>query len=362
MVEVALLSGKLPPLDKDGIGDYTAHLGSALPQDKVKVVLAKPERNLLKHLKKELQGVKIVHVQHPSFGANPKQALVPFLVKIANPGAIVITTMHEWDNMHPLMRNVMIPLVAMSKHIVFASKTEMKRYRDSRVGRSLRKETTYIPIGSNLEKPILDSETILKFRNERVLENGKWDKVIAHFGFINASKQPEKLLDALKLIVQKSPRTKLLFVGDFFPHRMDRKAEFVALIQSMDLQDNVEITGFIEDQQLAANLLAASDAVIALFNDGVRFCSGSFWYSAQLGNPIITTLPKDPEEFAGVEHAIAEPHVRLVGVESTPDDIATQIDSLPEFEPIRFQGIDPPSWGDIAHQHTDLYESFGVKF
>lgn len=360
MPKIALVSGKLPPHDKDGVGDYTALLAESLPEGSVKLVHAKLGGGLLAHLRTELKGIELVHIQHPSFGANPRQALIPFLVRLANPRAKIVTTMHEWANMHPLMRRAMVPLVAASKHLIFVSKIEQKRYLSSNVNKLLHKTSSYIPIGSNLEEPVLDANDLLEFRQTRILENGRWNRVVTHFGFIYESKQPEKMLEALQVAIQTQPRTKLLLVGDFFAHRMDRKTAFVEQIAAMGLTDNVEITGFIEDENEAARLLAASDGVLALYNDGLRFCRGSFWYTTQLGVPIITTAPQDVDEFAGSEEALASPHVTLVAPDASPAEIAAKINALPEYAPLRYPTITPPEWSSIAKEHEEVYKSLGV--
>jgi glycosyltransferase involved in cell wall biosynthesis len=350
---IALISGLLPPAP-DGIGMYTARLAEELGPE-VEVVhlpVSSGFATWFRILRRSRRSV--MHVQYPSWGASWRQAVVPFLVKLAAPRAVVVTTFHEWAGMRRLMRWSALPLLWISTELIAVSRTVQAQLEQSRIRNLQRKTVTYIPMTSLMEVPAVPSPRSLADRRA-LLRAGGWDRVVTHFGFVYASKQPERLIEALALVNAGQRRCRLVFVGGFFQHRPERELDFRRRIDELGLTDAVELMGFIDDPVESAEIIGASDAAIAMYEDGASVRRTSLWYLAQLGTSIITTEPTLRNEFDGTALDLTDERFHVLPRNAGAEELARAIESLPLGVLPRRQAIEPPAWSAVASSHRERY-------
>jgi glycosyltransferase involved in cell wall biosynthesis len=355
---VALITGNYPPDSHDGSADYNLRLVDSISDPSVLQVAYIPiGKSFWSRLwQSPIRSAKILHFQALSWNLNKLQVFIPFLARLLNPRAKVITTLHEWDSLKPLLRVAMYPFPMLSSRLIFVSRSEMAAYEAHPIQKVFRRKTTWIPIGCNLDIPELTKSSVGEFREQQVMKGlDPETKIIVHFGWIYRTKRPELMLEMMSELKARGVKAKLIFAGDFHPHHPDRKVAFRESIESMGLSDVVEVLGFIEDDREAAMWIAASDAMIGLFLDGLSMRRGSFWFASQLGCPIITTELQSPEEFGGYSEGLTPPHILFVPKQVEAGQLADQVESLAPFEPLRFPPLMMPSWQAIGEEHETVY-------
>lgn len=351
---VTLISGLLPPAP-DGIGIYAARLGSEL--DAEVEVLHLPSSQGLLGWYRAIRAARrpVMHVQYPSWGASWRQALIPFLLKIAAPRSVVITTFHEWAGVRRLMRWSALPLLLISRQVLTVSRTVQAQLVASKLRRATGAGVVYVPMTSLMEVPATSASPGVEEFRPQLRED--WDIVLTHFGFVYAAKQPYRLLEALAIVNAGGLRCRLIFVGGFFEHRPERLQEFRDRVVQMGLDDVVELTGFIEDPNDAAAIIRTSDAAVALYEDGASVRRTSLWYLSQLGVRVITTEPTLGNEFEGTSLDLNDDRYCVLPRDSDAQGLAAAIRLL-SGEPFRhWPPLAPPSWALIAEQHRQVYDS-----
>ena len=149
-----------------------------------------------------------------------------------------------------------------------------------------------IPIGSNIE-PVPPAGY------QRADWRKKWgvrpeETLLGYFGFLNASKGGEDLLEALYRLKKRGDLVKLMMIGGrtgSSDPTNQAYAEWIdTLVARMRLQERVLWTGYTSAEKVSANLLAA-DICILPYRDGVSFRRGSLMAALAHGRPIISTTP-----------------------------------------------------------------------
>lgn len=308
---------------------------------------------------------EIVHVQYPyeGWGSSPFPGLLGAVVKRGPPWARtkMVTTFHEWRSMHWLRKLSILPLAFSSDLLVFVSKRERDSYLCSLVGRmrGARQRIEVIPIGVNVKIPKIDRERVQRERQTMLGDgSGRRSVLLGFFGFVYDWKQPVKLLDTLAELIRTGVNARLLICGDFPDGHDAAREQFWIDVRARGLLDHVLHRGYVEDETTLAHLLAACDAHLYLYKDGVSSRRGSFWYSLELGSTIICTPPEYSGEFDGlidVDRLRQTGRVRFVAPDVTPDVLAGVVAELPPFDPSRRAIAHAPSWRTIADKHRAAY-------
>ncbi|MDN7907936.1 hypothetical protein QZM18_28020 [Burkholderia diffusa] len=307
----------------------------------------------------------IVHVQYPyeGWGSSPFPGLLGAVAKRGLPWARtkVATTFHEWRSMHWLRKLSILPLAFSSDLLIFVSKRERDSYLRSAVGRmrGARQRIEVIPIGVNVKVPPINRERVRREREAMLGEgSGKPSVLLGFFGFVYDWKQPVKLLDAVAALTRSGVNARLLICGDFPDGHDAARKQFWIDVRARGLMDQVIHQGYVEDETTLAHLLAACDAHLYLYKDGVSSRRGSFWYSLELGSTIICTPPEYPGEFDGLidlDRLCQTGAIRFVDPDVDPDALARVIADLPPFGGLRRAMAHAPSWRTIADRHRAAY-------
>ncbi len=347
---IALVTGSLPP-EVCGVGDYTSRLHAELKEVDL---LHVPIRSIYEpSLFKVFRNRKLVHVEYPTEGWG--NSLLPSLLPVAKGRSLLLLTLHEWSQMNRLRRASILPLVDRADGFIFVSEHERAQFAKTAPRGARQKPTWVIPIGVNLDVPEFSVEEI-RLKRENLCRSGNAHTLLAHFGFIHAGKQPEKLLDAVEALKKLGKNPHLIFIGDFQKDKHSEKEAFASMIQTRKLSTEVTMMGFVKDDREAALMMAAVNVGISLFSDGLSPRRGSFWYSTQHGRPALTTLGESPEGFGELGPYLEPPRVHYVAADCSGDDIASLIAALPAYQAKEHAAIPVPTWRDIAGRHEAVYD------
>jgi glycosyltransferase involved in cell wall biosynthesis len=181
--------------------------------------------------------------------------------------------------------------------------------------------------------------------------------LVGYFGFLNATKGIDALIEGVALAVEQGINARLVMVGgrtgDSDPANVAYAKEIDALIAQKNLQ--VYFTGFADGAEVSRHLYAC-DLVALPYRDGVSFRRGSFMAAIAHGCAIITTFPtvELPELGDGK-------NVRLIPPDS-PSAVARAIRELVGDPVLRErlqvgakQLAERFTWDRIAAQTADFY-------
>ena len=155
---------------------------------------------------------------------------------------------------------------------------------------------TVIPLGTNIDPqpPVGFNRT--EWRKKYHADDQSL--LLAYFGFLNESKGGEELIEAVAILRQQGIDARLLFIGGDIGHADPTNVAYAERVQTMisqhKLSDVVYRTGYVEQTEVSANLLAA-DAVVLPYRDGVSFRRTTLIAALRHGCPVVSTTPHDPD-------------------------------------------------------------------
>jgi glycosyltransferase involved in cell wall biosynthesis len=372
--KISLVLGYDPTLDKDAVGSYTKRLHENLTatlekqrEQGLDVELTPLRPASLYAWVRDLNSIfrqnDLVHIGYPfeGWGTSVVPGLYPGFLRLSHYGTHVkvVTTLHEWRSMHPLRKASILPLVLFSDGILFVSRREHEAFKNSVYYRLRANKpiTDTIPTGTNLMIPTLRGEDIFCIRRRLLERDGlKVDVLLGYFGFIYAAKQPDKLLYALKSLLEQGVKARLVIAGDFARDHFVERNRFVKQIEALGLERHVLLLGFIEDEMELSYTLSACNVILLLFSDGVSARRSSFWTVLELGTPLITTEPSSDDEFGSLLELRRIHNIELVDAAISPKGLAaTIVSSFRSFRLPRQRKEISPGWENIAERHICFY-------
>ncbi|MSQ23502.1 MAG: glycosyltransferase [Chloroflexi bacterium] len=323
-ISVYLLTGEFPPA-VGGIADYTALLAEQLQSmgARVQVVAMAEGRStvvssssagdsvgetagvpvryvrdwgpgtlfrLARDLRRE--AADIVHLQYQAAGffRSPLISLLPWLLRTAGVRARFVTTFHDlrvpflFPKAGPLRRLAVSAIWHSSRGVVCTDPADI-------LAMARKGPSAWIPIGPNI---------VPDGRGSRSEARARWGlsddaTVIGFFGFINASKGVDDLLDATARLVDEGwGHLHLLFVGDEVgasdPTNLRTLAAIRAKIEGLGLANRITWTGALANADVSQALEGADLAVLP-YVDGASLRRGSLMACLAHGLPIVTTWP-----------------------------------------------------------------------
>ena len=241
----------------------------------------------------------VVHIQYQTaaFGMHPAINLWAWRPWSQRPRALTAVTFHDllppylFPKAHWLrLRDWVTNTLALTMDIVITTNPE-----DTEQLRAIRPDVVEIPIGSNIpDNPPPDFD--------RAAWRAHWGvppeaPLICYFGFLNASKGGEMLVDVLGELVERGIDAHLLMIGgrvgasDPTNYAYLQKVE--ARIAERGLSDRVHWTDHIPSQQVSA-AFHISDVCLLPYQDGASYRRGSFMAALEHGMAIVTTAPMTP--------------------------------------------------------------------
>jgi glycosyltransferase involved in cell wall biosynthesis len=147
-----------------------------------------------------------------------------------------------------------------------------------------------IPIGSNITVHPADPGSVAAIRKGLGLADRQC--LLGYFGFINASKGPDLLLEALARL---SDQYELVFLGGKTGSSdvanqayLDEIERYIA---AQGLDHRVHWSGFLDDPQLSAHF-EACDVMVMPYRDGVSLRRGTLMAILAHGRPLVTSPAK----------------------------------------------------------------------
>jgi glycosyltransferase involved in cell wall biosynthesis len=395
-VRILFVSGEYPAM-QGGVGDYTQRLSRALGALGADVhvltsVDAGPDHLRLPtdphepavHLELDAPGwalwgsvtsmvhrirPDIVHIQYQSaaYALHPAVNLLPARLRAAGKSPRIATTFHDlrypylFPKAGPLRWRSVTALASGSDACVLTNPADWSRLAGTRLAPKL----VPIVIGSNIQcepPPGYD----------RAACRAQWgagpdDWLLGYFGFLNVGKGGETLMRALAELVQAGHPARLLMVGGQIgssdPTNRAYLERVEALIRELGLTDRVQWTGFMPNDQVSANLLAADCAVLP-YREGATLRHGSLMAALAHGLPIVSTEAENASpDLDGIFPAVIGGQNALL---SAPEDhvaIARAVTRVMTDDELRARlrraSLDLAShfeWDAIARKHLELYE------
>ncbi|PIU42086.1 MAG: hypothetical protein COS99_02070 [Candidatus Omnitrophica bacterium CG07_land_8_20_14_0_80_42_15] len=374
-MKICMISGTLPDLPC-GVGDYTYLLCSELKRQNNHelIILTTKAPNikaiegvgirqivnewkfssakvLLEELKKE--NPDLIHIQYPTqaYKAGLMINFLPMLIKRALKGVPIVATVHDAKTAHPFNKLRLIPFIFFADKIILTV-TEEKEYLVKRFP-SLWSKFEVIHLGSNIKVYELSNNDR---RNERLGLGVRDEEIlISHFGYMLQKKKIEIIFHALKRLIGKGLKVKLILISSFNPERDKYHAKLKDLVNKLNLNDYIIWTGYRAERDVSKDI-SSSDIGVQIYPDGVSFRRTSFIAPLMHGLPLITTKSgKLPEGLKDRENVLT----------FYPDDInglASAMTELIEFPDLRERLkkntkalLKQFSWENVAKEHLALY-------
>jgi glycosyltransferase involved in cell wall biosynthesis len=308
----------------------------------------------------------VVHIQYQAaaYAMHPAINLLPWrLRRLGAHRPLSAVTFHDLKVPYllpkagPLRRWVVNELARRSDAAITTNREDFERLEQE-----LGFPPALIPIGSNITPELPPDYDRDAWRARWGV--GREDLLLCFFGFVNARKGVDTLLQALGFLASDPggpSNPKLLMIGGKTgasdPTNVAYLDEIEALIARLDLEDRVLWTGYVPPEEVSASF-AAADLCVLPYRDGVSFLHGTLHAALVHGVPVVTTRPRVtlPE----LQH---EGNIYLVPTEQ-PEELAAAIARLaaaPDLRHTLAAGAQALSadfrWDKIAADTLDLYRS-----
>ena len=239
----------------------------------------------------------VVHMQYQTaaFAMHPAINLWGWRPWSQRPRAVTAVTFHDllvpylFPKAHWLgLRRWITHTLARTMDIAITTNPE-----DTAQLRPIRPDVVEIPIGSNIpDNPPADFDRAAWRARWGVPEDAA---LICYFGFLNASKGGEMLVDVLGELVDRGQNAHLLMIGGRVgasdPTNYAYLQQVEARIADRGLTDRVHWTDHIPSQEVSA-AFHISDVCLLPYRDGASYRRGSFMAALEHGMAIVTTPPQ----------------------------------------------------------------------
>jgi glycosyltransferase involved in cell wall biosynthesis len=209
-------------------------------------------------------------------------------------GRRVSVFLHEWTALHWLRRLVLAPFVILGDTIVVVSPYIADQLANDRWFGRARAKCRLVPHPPTV-RPQAPRVT------ERVLSVARaaadCDIVIGTFGSIYKGKASTALLDVCADLHSRGVRALLVFVGSYMRSLDDYETEFRAAVRQRGLEDDVIVTGYVEDEGELFALFERIGVFLFLFPEGLTARRSSVIACLQSNRPVVVSAPQSPSEF-----------------------------------------------------------------
>ncbi|MFP3895600.1 MAG: glycosyltransferase family 4 protein [Anaerolineales bacterium] len=318
-LRVLLISGEYPPME-GGVADFTRILAEhmvdrgacvhvltfsrAAPREADKdtrrihvhpIISSWGWRPLYGGLRRLLgeHDIDVVNIQYQAaaYDMHPAVNLLPRFF----PRLPFVVTFHDllvpylFPKAGPLRWWVNAELARASRAVIVTNEEDHARLAsDERIS-----HLVTIPIGSNVPCQLPEGYDRDGWR--RHLGLPRTALVLCYFGFLNASKGGEELIEALYILREKGQDAWLLMIGGAVgasdPTNRAYLERIESMVQARDLDEYVVWTGYLPSSQVSASFESA-DICVLPYRDGVSFRRGSLMAALVHGMPIVSTHPR----------------------------------------------------------------------
>jgi glycosyltransferase involved in cell wall biosynthesis len=255
-------------------------------------------------------------------------------------GRRVSIFLHEWTALHLLRRLVLAPFVVLAGTIIVVSPyVEDQLAADPWLGWTARK-CRLVPHPVTVLRPKALRTTARVESLARAAAGH--DLVIGTFGSIYEGKASTALLDVAARLRQAGQRPLLVYVGSFTRSLDNYEATFRSAVRQRGLEDDVIVTGFIEDTDELFALFEEIGLFLFLFPEGLTARRSSVITTLQSNRPVVVTAPQSMAEFdhhAGWTETIASGAISFLPADADVGEICDAVltaarrrDAVPVFD------------------------------
>lgn len=298
------------------------------------------------------KSVKLVHIQHEFglFGGNYGDYLLDFLNVIKKP---LTYTFHSVIPNPNNELKTFVKLLLSYSNSVFVMTNQSKEILINDYG--IEKEIiTCVPHGTHIVIYETPDQAKLKFDIQD-------RKVLSTFGLLGEGKNIETGLQALPKIIAKEPNVLYLIIGKTHPNLIidgvdAYRDKLEALVEDLDLKDNVRFINQYLDTNELLDYLKATDVYLFTSKDPNQAVSGTFAYAMSCACPIVASkIPHTLEVLTpdsgilvdiGNVDQFAKATIKLLS-----DDNLRQEMGINAFRKTRAS-----SWENVAITHMDTYK------
>lgn len=229
--------------------------------------------------------IQVVHLQYLNLSFQNKLFIhfLPLLIRLRCPGVKVAVTFHEFAA--PWKRLMLLPLLYFSHESIVTNDHHLEMLRKLCKRLLIFKRPHRIPLAGNIV-PVEEN------RKKRGAVREQWgvlpnEIILVRFGILHDISTPGvlTLLEALKLLLDKGVRVKLLLIGK---EEAASKERVLQKIQSLSLESQVILKTNIAPDLISAYLYA-SDLGLAFYPDGVSEKRTAFLSLLSHGLPVVAT-------------------------------------------------------------------------
>lgn len=315
--------------------------------------LVRGDYQKVKHKLKEVKP-DIINIIYPNPRLNSKY-LLPYFIKFISPKIPIITTLFQF---FPKRGNVLYKFMALllyfsSNKIHFHDEGLMEIF--NKIFPFFKKKTIFIPLG-NLVSINNQLDGISKLEIMRRINLSEEFKYISFVGYWYPSKGVDILIKALYVLISKRLKIKLLLLGGHSKKDMNKyEKSILKLIEKLELQNDIFITGYCSDDMMV-NYLLCSEVCVFPFRSNMMGRS-SIMLPISLGLPIIISRLVKKSNFLvdrknaffvprNDPNALANGIEKMLSNESLRNYIATNVGNLAERI----------SWENIAREWMKMYK------
>jgi glycosyltransferase involved in cell wall biosynthesis len=346
-----------PPGAPDGVQDYLGRLAEAMAGEpglraEAATMPALPSPGRLRELRRAAAACDVVHLQYPMEGwsHSPLPPVLAALLGGRRRRPLLVVTLHEHADLHPLRRLNVAPLLRRAAGVVVPSAMTAQRLR----GAAARPPSAVIPVSSNIEAVPVDWERARRLRESWLGgPGGGPGTVVGFFGSLYRAKRPEALLDVVARLRERGARAVAVYAGSVNPDQAGLPRELAEEAARRGLPAPV-FTGYLADPGEVRATLAAFDAAALMYHDGPSLRRGSMLACLEAGTR--TVVPPGPglaevEATAWGPAALARRQLVIAaGAEGAADAVAERA-----WEPARYPPLQAGSWAAAAAAHAAFY-------
>jgi len=359
-MRILLISGSLPPM-KCGVGDYTAHLASALSRlanTHVAVltdVSATPKLSdfefevfpicrgwRISDLTRIASAVRrwrpdVIHIQYPTQGYGMRYLpwLLPVLFRITL--VPVVQTWHGYDSRRMTRR--LLPNSLLSGGLIVVRPEYLEMMDPLYRWLNRRKHARFIPNASTIPPTQLSEDERAAVR---LCFGGPDRRLIVFFGFAYPDRGTELLFQ-----VATAGQHNLVFISDLNPSDRYHKS-ILDQAESAPWAGRVIVTGYLPAAEVG-RILAAADAVLLPFRDGGGMWNTSIRAAISQGTFVLTTS-REQHGYDSMDNVYY----------ARPGDVADMRNALQKYIGTRKEPASiglRRNWDSIAQAHMALYQT-----
>ena len=227
----------------------------------------------------------------------------------------------------------------------------------------VRSDLVEIPIGSNI--PCAPPPAFVRYATSQALGIPADAPLLCYFGFLNASKGGEMLVDVLANLVEQGydghpSDVHLLMIGGRVgasdPTNYAYLQQVEARIEQLGLTPRLHWTGHVPAPDVSAAFLS-SDLCLLPYQDGASYRRGSFMAALEHGMPIVTTTPSVPyPDLVDGETLLLAPPDDAEALTTACARILSDSELRSRLGKNARALSQQFSWQSIAKRHLDSYE------